>query len=544
MSLLWNSPFSPLLLLTGGAFLLLGLGHRLDARLRYWLPAAAAGLASLAWLLLRLRPEGLGSTWSWTAPLGLTTTITFQLNGWAWLAGLCVMTVAFVAVNLPGWRQRPGFSDPRAWVLLLATCSLFIALAGNWLALLSAWALLGAVTGLVAGPEAKGSASAWAVGILSTLLLLLVPLFNGGASLTTALEGQHLNSQAQLLLILATVIPLAAYPFHVWLAPHVQRSPGRQLAVHILPAIAALYLLGRFSLPLLASQAWAPLLIVALLGSALATWSDRDDRRAWAFVLINRSTWALLALSLTQLPPPEGAVFPLVALALGSALWALARVAKQQRGWRWPMWLAVAVLYGLPLTPGFPLNLAVGQLAGRFIGVPGWALVLLAQTLLVAYFLLQRLPEADEPVRGPGTAVAFAPPAFLLALGLCLVFVIRFGLLPITLSQILGRPESDLFAGAAGPIRSAGLSAWLTLLIPLLPGVALAVYDERLFGALRGWQDNTAAVARLNWLHAGGGRLLRYVSVYTGYLADLIDGAGQFGWVLLAILVAWYLLRA
>ncbi len=544
MSFLWNSPFGPLLLLAGGAFLLLGLGHRLNARLRYWLPAVTAGAALVAWMLLRLRPGGLAMTWSWKAPLGLATTLTFQMDGWAWLAGLCVVVVAFVAVNLPGWRHRPGFTNPRAWVLLLAACALWVTLGGNWPSLLTAWVLLGAAAGLVAGPEDNGAFAAWAVGIISTLLLILVPLFNGGASLTTALEGQRLNAQAQLLLILAAVLPLAAYPFHVWLAPASGRSPGRQLAVHILPAAAALYLLGRFSLPLLASQAWAPLLIVALLGSALATWSDRDDRRAWSFALVNRSTWALLALSLAQLAPPAGAVFPLLALTLGSALWTVARIAHQEQGWRWPFWVALAVLYGLPLTPGFALNAAAGQvLGGRGFGTAAWLLVLLAQVLLVAYFLLQRLPDAAEAGRGPGTTTPFVPAALMAALGLCLVMLARYGLLPIGLTQVANRPEAAMFTGVVGQVRSAGVGGWLTLLIPLLPGFLLARHDERLFGALRGWQDNTAAIARLEWLYGGAGRLLRFASVYTGYLADLIDGAGQFGWVLLAILVAWYLLR-
>ena len=84
----------------------------------------------------------------------------------------------------------------------------------------------------------------------------------------------------------------------------------------------------------------------------------------------------------------------------------------------------------------------------------------------------------------------------------------------------------------------------MTLLLPIALGLPIALLDERLFGALRGWQMNLAYIAGLGWLYDGLGRVFFVVNTAIGSLSDLLDGAGQFGWVLLAALVAWILLAA
>ncbi len=87
-----------------------------------------------------------------------------------------------------------------------------------------------------------------------------------------------------------------------------------------------------------------------------------------------------------------------------------------------------------------------------------------------------------------------------------------------------------------------GWLGWATLLLPLAMGLPLAIFDEKLFGHLRGWQMNLATVTGLNWLYGGLARILLVVNTAIGALSDLLDGAGQFGWALLAALVAWILL--
>lgn len=539
MSFLWTTSLGPVVWLALAAFALITIGRRLPAPIRPVAPAWVMGLALFAWLLLRLRPGLAPQFWSWRTTLGLKAMLGFQLDGWAWLAGFGILLLALIATILPGWRQKPGFVDSRHWALLAAAAALLIVLSTTWNSLLAAWTLMILASGLIAGSENSGSARAWSLGALSTLFLMAAPLFNGSGSLETPLQTQQFNVQAQLLLVAAALIPLGAYPFHVWLTPQAERSPGRQLALHLVPGVAVLHLLGRFDLPLLASQAWAPLAVGALLGSALAAWADHDPRRTWNFVLINRATWAILVLGLTDAAPPAAAILPLISLTLGAALWAVARVARWRYRWNLPLWLSLAVIMGLPLTPAFAPTSALGQLSGSLITLPGWIIVLLAQSLLLAA-LLRRQPPPDEP----GSTTFLAPRTLVLSLAALVGLALWWGALPASVASLGGIAPDGAFAGLLAQFRLAGLSGWLTVLIPLALGLILSRLDSQLFSAVRGWQNNTARAAGLGWIYGLAGQVMHNVAVGLSFLADLIDGAGQFGWVLLAAIIAWLLLAA
>ncbi len=499
-----------------------------------------AGLALIGWLLLRFQPEGAPQVWAWTPPLGLPTSLYFQLHSWSWLAGLGITLTACVTVSLPGWQLRPGFVDPRNWLLLLLAAALLVILAGNWLTLLVVWGLVGLLASALGRGEAGDAAQIGTAGVLSTLFLILTPLVNGGRSLESTLEGLALNAQAQFLLILAAALPLGFYPFHAWLLPHPSRSAStapqwaRRLALHLIPGLVALHLLGRFDLTLLVSQAWVPLNIVALFGSALAAWAERDKSRAQAFVLINRAVWAVLALGLSQLPAPQGAIFPLLTLTLGAVLYVWGRIRQN-----WPYWLGAAVLLGLPLTPGFAPNVALSQLATSAAGFLDWVLVLLAQTLLVAALVQGRPSRTDEPP----TKLHRSMRLIFIPLGLSMALTMWYGIAPTDLAELVSVPASGPFAGLWAQLAGAGLSGWITISLPLVLGVFLAARDERWFGALRDWQSNLARVAGLEWGYGGLGRVSSFLTASIGAVADLVDGAGQFGWVVLVFLLAWLLLR-
>lgn len=499
-----------------------------------------AGLALAGWLLLRFQPEGAPQAWAWTPPLSLPASLYFQLHSWSWLAGLGITLTACVAASLPGWQLRPGFVDPRHWLLLLTAAALLVVLAGNWLTLLLVWGLVGLLAAALGGGEAGDAARIGTVGILSTLFLFLTPLVNGGRSLESAMEGLALNVQAQFLLILAAALSLGFYPFHTWLIPRPSRSAStppqwaRRLALHLLPGLVALHLLGRFDLTLLASQAWVPLNIAALFGSALAAWAEREKGRAQAFVLVNRVVWAVLVLGLSQLTTPAGAIFPLLTLTLGAALYVWGRIRQN-----WPYWLGAAVLYGLPLTPGFAPNVALSQLATSAAGFLGWVLVLLAQTLLVTALIQNWSARAEDPSPKLHRSMRLIS----IPLGLSMALTLWYGIAPAALADLVGVPPSGPFAGLWAQLAGAGLSGWITILLPLVLGAFLAVRDEQWFGALRGWQNNLARIAALEWLFGGLGRLSSFLTAGIGAVADLVDGAGQFGWVVLAFLIAWLLLR-
>ncbi len=536
MSLFWTSPLGPVLILGLGALVLILSGQRLPDKVHKAAPLWLAGIVLLLWLLLRLQPSIQARYLDWAAPLGLNSAFGYQLDGWAWLAGAAIGLILFVGVALPGWRQRPGFVDPLYWALLVATSAWLVVLSDTWISLFGMWALLMLSVGLVAGEKGSGSPFVWSAGILSTFLLLASALFNSGITMELPLGSVSLNIQAQWLLTLAAIIPLGVYPFHVWLTPMVPRAPGRYLAIHLIPAMAALHLLGRFDLPLLSSQAWAPLGAVALFGSALAAWADQNSRRSWIYVLINRSSWALLVLGLSRLPAPAGAVFPLVTLSLGGVLWAISRAAPWHYRWNLPLFLAAAVLYGLPFTPGFVPTAALNELAGSAAVLPAWLLTLIAQTLLVASLFNPRQPEIEEA----DVIQWLTPRSVGLTLAIVTAIALWWGVSPSSVAGIAGIPADEFAVGISG--LSANPISWLTYLSPLLVGSLLIIFDERLFGVLREWQNHVARIARLEWLYAGMERLLHSLAVSLGILSDLIDGAGQFGWMLLVALLVWILL--
>lgn len=514
------------------------LDRRLPPRRAAWISFGVTGLAWLAWLLLRLRPDLESYQWLWSPPLSLPASLQFRLQGGSWLAGLCILLVSFVALCLPGWRRRAGFTSARAWALLLSAQTLLVLLAGNWLTLLGLWVAMMALAGFAAGGSA--SVRVWSYGVLSSLFLMAAPLFNGGRSLEASLDNLALNPQAQFLVILAAAIALGAYPFHLWLIPPVGKeedeapSAGQQLVMHLLPGLAALYLLGLFTLPLLATQAWAPLAAVALLGSALAAWAERDERRAWVFILVNRGGWSLLVVGLAQAGNPAVSLLALLSFGLGASLWALAGVDPRPARRNWPLWLGAAILYGLPFTPGFIANLGLAGLTGAWIAVPGWLVLLLAQSLFFAALLL-------HPVRLPATRSAAdpGPRAPMLALALCTAAVVWYALSPRALPTLVGATvQTDSLR-----LADVTLLQWLTIFLPLALGLLLARADQRWFGSWRAGQQTTALLASLEWLAAGVGRVSHLLRVGLSYVSDLVDGAGQFGWVILVVILAWLLLR-
>lgn len=566
VSFLWTSPLGPVFVLVAGAFLLVAGGRYV----RRWplLPAGIAGLALLDWLIVRGALTRAQLLWSWSAPLSLPTVLQLNLPGEAWMAGLVILLLAPVVVAAPGWQPRPGFVDPRAWVLLLVAAALLVLMAGNWLTLLLVWTALWALMGLVIG--APGAGRVWAWGMFSGLFMMAAPLFNGGRSLETALDMLTLNAQAQWLVIVAAAIPLAAYPFHLWLTGiAAETTPAVRLtAGHVVPALAVLTLLGRLDLSLLASQLWVPLGAMALLGSALAAWACRHERLTTAFLVVNRATWAMLVVGLE---PPQ-ALLLVLALGLGMGLWWLGHLVRGAMGWRWPLGLAVAVLIGLPFTPGFAPTLTLARLAAVPMGVPGWLAVLLGQTLLVAALLRQArraaLPEPVSPIvatpaiadaASPGTVKGrrgWAPGrwrgrghllvwlgALSLTGGLALAYALNPGILAVLSGTDVETTGIPLRGNALTLPAQAGWGGWFTLVLPLLLGWLVSRQDERWFGGLQRWQDTVGRIAALNWLGHGLGRVGHYLVIGIGYGADLVDGAGQFGYVLLVILLAWLLLR-
>ena len=547
MSLLWTSPLGPVGLLLGGGALLLILQRQLSAPLRQRLPVFVILLGMAGWLLLRWQPAAAGQWWAWQAPLGLETGLGLQWDGQAWLAGWLLFFAALTAALLPGWQDRPGFTPSLFWIPFLLASGLLVITAATWSTLLSAWAMLLLFTGLLAGSPQVNAARSWTYLLLSGIFLLAVPLFNGTDSVLITLHTESLNIQAQLLFLLAVAILMAIYPFHLWLTPRENRWQGAQLALHLLPALAAFHLTSQFPLPLLGSISWVALGIAGLLGSAIAAWAAREDEETWIYITINRATWAMLAFSLSREGGGYRILLPLTAMALSLIIWALttAMIPHQPGAFhrartRWLRLLALIFLLGLPLTPGFSLNIHVGQLATTVLGFPGWMLVLLAQTLLVAALLrpISRAPDEDpRPDFLPRGRLTWM-------LALAVAFGLWWGMFPAALARTAGIMPQGLYSSVLAQIRTAGLATgWMTLLLPLLLGWLLARSRERIFAGLESWQKRIAETASLGWLDSLLSAGFHYLASVFGFAADILDGAGQFGWVLLALLIFWLLFR-
>ncbi len=519
-------------MLAGGGALLLMFQRHFSARWRQWLPVALTLAAMIAWLILRWQPAGLGRWWLWQAPLGLETAWGLQWDGWSWLAGWLAFMAALAALLLPAWPARPGFTPPRFWVPFLLAASLLVMTAATWTTLLAGWSLLLFLAGLLAGTPIAAAPRAWTFLLLAGLFMLLAPLFNGLGSLDTVLGAGSLNLQAQLLLSLSAIILIGAFPFHVWLISQPSRGRGPQLLLHLLPALPALHLLSRFQLPLLGSFSWIALGIAGLLGSAIAAWAAEDDDMAWVYVAVNRATWVMLAFALSREQGAYRGVFPLASLAIGLLVWGLISVSRK----RWSPYLALFFLMGFPFTPGFPLTRNLAQLASSVLGFPGWLLILLAQTLFVAAVLRSsgRKALTDED----------ATPAVHQALVAMLLLVIAFGawwgVNPAALLRTAGLAPEGMIMNVFSQIRIGGLiSGWLTLLLPLLLGWLLARWHGRLFAGQEDLRATIASLADLGWLVRLGRTGLHYVALAFGFGSDILDGAGQFGWVLLILLILW-----
>ena len=530
------------LLLGGGGCLLL-VQKYLSPRWRQRLPLGLMLVAMVAWLVMRWFPGTIGRWWLWQAPLGLETALGLQWDGWAWLAGWLVFIAGVAALSLPTWGCRPGFVSPRFWTPFLTAAALLVLTSATWTTLLVGWALLLFSTGMLAGTPSSAAPRAWTFLLAAGLFLWLAPLFNGLGALDVVLSTSPLNLQAQLLLSLAVVIVAGIYPFHSWLASHPPRASGSQLVLHTIPALVAFHLISRFQVPLLESFSWIALAITGLLGSAMAAWATDDDHRAWVYVAINRATWAMLVISLSRAHGAYRGLFPLAALGIGLVIWGLAPRLERP----WLRWLTLFFLMGFPLTPGFLPNLDVSQLATSVRGFPLWMLVLLSQTLIVATIL-----RPDMFVSHPAVAKAspnkegdFLPRGLRVwLLVLAIAFGLWWGVFPAALTTTAGLTPQGVLASAWAQMRAAGLlTGWITLLLPMLMGGLLVRWRGRLFAGQEAWLAKAASIASLDWLIRLARTGLHYAALVVGFGAEIFDGAGQFGWVLLILLILWLFFR-
>ncbi len=104
-------------------------------------------------------------------------------------------------------------------------------------------------------------------------------------------------------------------------------------------------------------------------------------------------------------------------------------------------------------------------------------------------------------------------------------------------------PEGETLRSLGGMILGVRRSVWAGLVLSGVLGAALGVFRERLFGQMRGWQSAITEIVSLDWLYQSTVAGLAVVGNALRYFAVLGEGEGYLGWLALAALILWVLLR-
>jgi hypothetical protein len=161
-------------------------------------------------------------------------------------------------------------------------------------------------------------------------------------------------------------------------------------------------------------------------------------------------------------------------------------------------------------------------------------------------------PHGDNPLRvtdrGIFRAVVSTPAGeniirLSLALGLLAAPVIAWGLMPVQLAGLAGLPAGQAFPTLPWLLLHMRRSVWTGLLLSGIAGAGLGLLREQIFAQMRGWQQGITVVVSLEWLYRGMAAGLALVGSGLQYFATLGEGEGYLGWLALAALILWVLLR-
>jgi hypothetical protein len=512
-------------------------------------------------MLFMLRRGYYGATsivqWNWQPLTVSGSTLAWRLDGWNWLAALLLLCVAATALALQDDPGRDPATTARASrTLWLAGAALAFVFSDNLVTLASCWVCLDAALALrlLPGTSAQPAGRAWGLLSLGGLVLLAGLVFAGEGTIKVPLTSGPFPPVTVALLCLVALIRAGAYPFHFWLTGRGHLDASDCVALHLLGPIAGIWLLARVYQ--LAGPAWfhrpewAWLGALALLGTALAAWVAPERTGAWRWITINRASLVVLTVFLVGIAGPAGLVWPLVTFALGPALLALGLALRTRWGWSLPAWLGALVVWGLPGTPGFlarsilvlpPASAGAGPLP---LNILLYGLILISEILLVAALW--------ELVTGEVTAETFVHGQFLSPgiwrLGattvLLAVPVLVWGLVPRQPAMLAGfSPASGLPSTLIQALGEARRSTWTGLLAAGIAGAALGWMRPQIFTGMRGWQEGITAVVSLEWLLQGLALALELAGNALRYFARLGEGEGYVGWLALAALLLYVLLR-
>jgi hypothetical protein len=537
-------------------------------------------------LLRQLPPATAGIHWAWQPLTVAGSELSWQLDGWSWLVALLLLLLIGAALLLQ--EDLSGPDEAKRWprMLYLGAAALAFVGSANLVTLASCWLLLDATLAIRLGPgrQEQSAGRAWSFLSLAGLLLLGVLLLLGEDGIRNTLAAGPFDRLELALMWLAALIRAGVYPFHLWLTQEQHPDPGDRIALHLVVPLTGLWLLARVHAvagpDFLRRPEWAALGALALLGSALAAWTAESRETAWRWVAINRASLVVMAAYMADRAGPPALAWGLITFCLGLTLLIAGEVTRARWGWKWPAWLGALAIWGLPGTPGFLARSAL-VLPVR---IPGamllFVILVVAETLLVAT-LWRALGPDPLPAARPGDALrrcqrALAgsirlvqteqpagqrlgqmlqsawsqrqPLLSFAGLGALVVLLavptVAWGVAPRQLGSLLSHPATGLADLPLTQIMAeARRSVWGVLILSGIAGVSLGLLRERIFAGMRGWQEGITWLVGLEWLYQLVALSFALAGSGLRYFSTLGEGEGYLGWLLLAAMILWVLLR-
>lgn len=549
------------------------LARRAVAAHWFRLPLAFLIVAAATWLWLRIAatPAAQNLGWKWQPLTVAGAMIHWRVDAWNGIVVLILLLLTAVAMlrafddddAADGLNRLPA-AGPVERTLWLSAAALTFVCSANMLTVASSWLLLDAfvLLQLWPGRQAEPATRAWSLLMMVTPLLLFVLAMLGEAGLPAALVGGRFGRQELGLLWFLGLIRVGVYPFHFWLTAPGGASAGGQTIVHLISPVAGIWFLARIQelagASLTRRPEWVALGVLALLGSAMAAWLadglSHQPAWRWRWIAINRASVILLAAYVSGSPGPAAFAWPLVAFGLGSALLAVGRRLKPSardvgKSPRWPAILGALILWGAPGTVGFLAHSALIFPTELALAAPLFAVVLVGEVLLVAALwemVRSAGPSATQP---PSAAASRAsiPSGVLLRVGLATVLLavpaIVWGLYPQRLAALGGFVLPDRATTLEQLLGAARRSVWIGLILSALGGAALGIWRRAILGQMRGWQQIIGEIVGLDWLYRALIAGLRLAGGGLQYFATLGEGEGYLGWLALAGLILWVLIR-
>lgn len=557
---LLTSPLGPALLLLLGAGVQLIYGRWL--RQSEWLTGIAlffVAIAALVHYSLREQPVVPIYSLPWQPLLQNGTNLLWVGDGWNWYISGLILLLGGLGLLLDSRQEADGdqqrnYASLAVNLAMLAASLLFVS-SGNLLTAIFTWVVLDIVVLVRNAPRleqylaGKSTEDNYARGLslIGALLLLLGLLPAGPFGPSQEFINGSLPTDAVIFLVIAASIRAGIYPFHLWLTPSRQRATNvsERLLEHLVPVLCGLWLLG-WAFRMGDQAFWQrieaiALLILTLLGSALAAWTAKQKAEHTTLVLITSANLAALAGALAYNEGPSAMIWPTTAFALGGALWLVGEQVWLAWGWQLPVSVGAATIIGIPFTPGFLTQPALARLlSGGPLLFVLFGVFVVAQALQVAA-LLRSWGESERhelPDKVPGGVVRLLVASTAIGLPLAVA-----GFLPRAVAALASMPDAIPPTLGNPPTVVAPPAVWITLALPLIAGIVMVWWlpQPRIFAG--GWPDHVNRVVRLDWLFRLAWWSADRTSDIWGNALRVVEGAGYLGWLAVLVLVGYLMMQ-